>query len=525
MIMNRKLIAVALSCALSVVSLAGCKKNETVKGDYQKGEISYPIDTDVTLKYWVRLSNSVSTTVQNYAETEFAKECYKKTGIKVEFIHPAQGQEQEALNLLLASGDLPDIIETDWVSRNPEQMIENGTIIELNDIIKDYSPNLYKYLQENEDVDKQLKTDSGKYFAYPFIRNDEKLLATSGFMMRGDWLDELGLEVPETIDEWETVLTAFKEKKCDMPIGVSLGGIYQLSGGYNTKADFYLRDGKLVYGPTEDNFKAFVERMHEWYEKGIIDVNFVVLDGSLVNSNILSGKAGCTFGAGGSGLGMYLSNKPSEPADYTLIPVPYPTHEKGKTPEFGNKQLKYSPVNNAAITAQCKYPEIAARFLDFAYSEEGYMLNNFGIEGVSYEMKDGYPTYTDLITKNPEGLSMAQTLPLYTRASTEGPFIQDARYIEQYYQFPDQKKALDVWGANNDFDHIIPQISLTTDEAKEYNEIMNEVSTYCDEMVSKFIMGDEPIEKYDEFRNNIKAMGIDKATEIESAAIKRFNSR
>ena len=163
--MNKKMLAVAMSCILAVTSLAGCgKKTETVSGDYPKGEVSYPIDTDVTLKYWVRLSNSLSTSVQNFAETEFAKECYKRTGIKVEFIHPAQGQEQEALNLLLASGDLPDIIETDWVSRNPEQMIENGTIIELTDIIKDYSPNLRKYLDENQDVDKQLKTDSGKYF-------------------------------------------------------------------------------------------------------------------------------------------------------------------------------------------------------------------------------------------------------------------------------------------------------------------------------------------------------------------------
>ncbi|MBQ6908460.1 MAG: ABC transporter substrate-binding protein, partial [Clostridia bacterium] len=119
----------------------------------------------------------------------------------------------------------------------------------------------------------------------------------------------------------------------------------------------------------------------------------------------------------------------------------------------------------------------------------------------------------------------AQVLPLYTRASTEGPFIQDARYIEQYYQFPEQKKALDVWGANNDFAHKIPQISLTPDETKEYNGIMNEITTYCDEMVAKFIIGDEPMDKYDEFVSNIKAMKIDRAIAIKEAAIKRFNSR
>ena len=54
---------------------------------------------------------------------------------------------------------------------------------------------------------------------------------------------------------------------------------------------------------------------------------------------------------------------------------------------------------------------------------------------------------------------------------------------------------------------------------------MNEVTTYCDEMVAKFIIGDEPIENFDEFRENIKSMNIDRAVEIKEAAIARFNSR
>lgn len=523
----KKFIALGLSAVLAL-STAGCgKKNEvTTSGDFPKGEIEYPIETDVTLTYWGRLPGSLGTIVKNYDETEFAKKIMEETGIKIKFIHPAQGQEVESLNLLIASGELPDIIETDWLSRNPDSMIEKKVIMPLNDIFRDYAPNLTKYLEANPDVAKQMKTDEGNYFAFPFIRNDEKLLATSGFMIREDWLTDLGLDVPETIDEWENVLRSFKEKKnCEMPIGISLGGVYQFAGGFNTTFDFYLRDGKLVYGPIEDNFKTFVERMRSWYDEGLLDENFVVLDGNLVNSNILNGKAGGTFGAGGSGMGMYLNSKPEEPASYSLTAVPYPTHEKGKMPEFGNKQFKYSAVCNAAITTKCKNPELAARFLDYCYSEAGYMLNNFGIEGVSYEMIDGYPTYTDIITKDPEGRAMSQTLPMYTKASTEGPFIQDGRYIEQYYQFDQQKKALDIWGANNDFAHKVPQVTLTADESKEYSAIMNEITTYMDEMIAKFIMGNEPMENWDTYVSTIKDMKIDRASEIKMAAIERFNNR
>ncbi len=66
----------------------------------------------------------------------------KKTGIKVEYLHPAQGQDAEVLNLLIASGELPDIIQTDWLARNPESSIAKNTIIALNDLIDNYSPNL-----------------------------------------------------------------------------------------------------------------------------------------------------------------------------------------------------------------------------------------------------------------------------------------------------------------------------------------------------------------------------------------------
>ena len=76
--MNKKILAIAMGCVLSVTTLAGCgkKAEEKVNANYPKGEVSYPVETDVTLKYWVRLSSSVSTSVQNYAETEFAKKYY-----------------------------------------------------------------------------------------------------------------------------------------------------------------------------------------------------------------------------------------------------------------------------------------------------------------------------------------------------------------------------------------------------------------------------------------------------------------
>ena len=83
--------------------------------------------------------------------------------------------------------------------------------------------------------------------------------------------------------------------------------------------------------------------------------------------------------------------------------VKYPVLHRGDLPEFVNQNYAYYPDTSVALSAQCRDVEAAARLLDYGYSQEGHMLYNFGIEGVSYTMEDGYPRYTELITNNPQG--------------------------------------------------------------------------------------------------------------------------
>lgn len=526
----KKSACVILGAGIIAASVSGCGGNDVGKtaqsqtSDLPKGEISYPIETDTTLTYWVRLAASLGTSVKNFGETPFAQEYMKRTGIKVEYQHPAQGQEREALNLLVASNDLPDIIESNWLERDPDSVIAKGTIRSLNSYF-DYSPNLKKYLEENPDIDKAVKTDTGNYYVYPFIRDDEKLLSTAGLILRSDWLREAGLEVPETIDEWDQVLAAFKEK-CDSPLAMTVDGLYRYLPAYNLDPEFIIDDsGEIVYGSIQPAFKDWLTKMNEWYQKGYIDKNFAILDTKLINANMLDGNSGVVFGAGGGSMGMYLNAKKDTDPTYDLAAAPFPAPAKGVRPMFGNKQPTYSPLNGGAITGKCEVPELAARFLDYSYSEEGYMLNNFGIEGESYVMEDGYPKYTEVITNNPDGLSMAQAMPLYIRAANEGPFVQDVRYIEQYYSLPQQQNALDVWSANDHEKHVMPQLTLTQDETNQYSRIMSDITTYRDESVVAFILGTKPIDEFDAYVEQIKSLGIDQATEIQKNAYDRFQKR
>ena len=480
-----------------------------------------------TLTYWMKLPGNIATSVANYAETPFAKEYMKRTGIEVTYTHPAQGQEDEALNLLLASGNLPDIIETDWIAKNPDSMIQKNIIQSLNDVIDTKAPNLKKFLSENPEIDRDVKTDSGNYYAFPFIRNGEKLLNISGLMIRDDWMRELNLEYPETIDEWEKVLTEFKEKKgAKCPLVGDTWTILYFTGGYGIADGFYVDNGKIKYGTIESGFGKFLETMNRWYKNGLIDKNFATIDTKYKNTCILDGSGGAAMGAGGSGMGAWITGaRANGNSGYSLKATKALVEKRGDLPRFTTRELKHTPKGDAAITRDCKNVDAAVKFLDYSYSDEGAMLNNFGIEGESYTMEDGNPKYTENIVNNAEGLPMSQMLTMYARSSAEGPFVQDERYIEQYYQLPEQQDALNTWSINDAAQTKVPQLTLTEEEKQEYSSIMTDFNTFRDENILAFIMGTRPISEFDTFVQECKDRKIERAVEIYQTAYDRYLNR
>lgn len=523
---TKKIICLILVVTtLLAMTACGGKKN-VLNGEFTSempaGEVNYPIETNETLTYWCELPASIATDVTNFGETNFAKDLAAKTGIKIEYIHPAAGSEAESLQLMLASGKMADMIQTGWLGLGPQSYIDNMQIHSLNSIIEaGYTPNFAKFLDENEDVKKMLKTDSGQYYAFPFIRNDDVLLSYSGFVVRNDWLKADGLEVPETIEEWDAVLAAFK-KRCETPVVMSSYICKFFASGFDAYFGEYIKDGKIVYGPIEDNFEAYVKKMNEWYRKGYVDKNYAIADTASINAAILNDKAGATFTSGGGGMGAFLTAKKGTAFD--LVAAPYPSAKKGEPAKFGAKELKYG-VSGVVITTSCKNPALAARFLDYGYSEEGHMTYNFGKEGSSYNMVDGYPTYIDEIKANPEGKSMSQMLTHNCLAGASGPFVQDKRYLEQYYATPQQQDAVVKWASCKMEDYKVPQIILTTDEKDRYTAIMSEVDTYVNEMFNQFISGKVSLDKFDEFVAEVKNLGIDEALAIKQAAYERYLAR
>ncbi|MEE1319274.1 MAG: ABC transporter substrate-binding protein, partial [Ruminococcus sp.] len=170
----------------------------------------------------------------------------------------------------------------------------------------------------------------------------------------------------------------------------------------------------------------------------------------------------------------------------------------------------------------------AVRYLDYGYSEEGYYFYNFGIEGVSYEKNEaGECIFTDLINKNPDGWTQASAMAYYLRSSTQGPFVQDKGYIDQFYGRPNQQDTLDAWIADYDTakNNRLPNYSLTADENIEYTELMFDVNDYVAAERVKFITGEKSFDEWDAYVKKVNELGATRAREIIQTACDRYNKK
>jgi len=525
--MKKRLIALILCMAVFASLATGCTKSgdfETaeITNEFGEGFIEYPLDTDESLSVWVWLNSNLLKTCSSREDALSSKEIEKQTGVNIEWIHPTVGQEDQAFNLLFSSSDLPDIIcNGDWrtfAGGGPDGAIESGYILDLTDLLPKYAPNYWKALQENPEAAKAARSLKGRYYDIGSLPHD---LPVYGMIIRKDWLDELGLEVPETIEEWYTVLKAFKEKKgASAPLAFSSSNFYKqnvIESAFDTSSSFYMDNDKIKFGPMNDGYKEFVKEMAKWYKEGLLDVNVASSDSAALDAKILNGETGATMGYTSSTIGRYMNAK-TDDNPMELVAAPYPVLKKGDKPEqYGKLVTSYNTM--AAISATCKNPELALRWLDYAYTEKGAITTSYGIEGVSYEMKDGKPVLTDNLLNNPDGLSVSEALHYYALGTLGARGSADS--FKQQLTTKQEKDSTEIWKV--DQSHCMPPLQMSAEDQEEYGDIMVEIENYIAETTLKIICGQLPISTLDGMNAQLKKMKIDRAIELRQNAYNIYN--
>lgn len=548
----KKIIGSCLSATLVIGALVGCGNTEPTTSEEPQSsataessteisetpaeveeaiEIAYPMDTDVTLTIAHITNGTVTANYEGLADTPFWSKWQELTGVKLESMELTK----DAFNLLLVSGDLPDLVycSVDNIPSGVEMAIEDKVIAPITKYME-YAPDLAAVVESDEIYRKGVTTTKGDIIGAPFIRGDKYLLTSGGMIIRADWLEELEMESPETPEELYNVLVAFKEEMgAETPLSVTSSDLVWslvqnglVTDGFGLPgAGLYQEDGEIHFGFAEPELKEVYTYLNKLYKEGLLDPEFLTIDNTVKKANIQSGRSGVTYGSVGGNLGTWMKEMWETDPEYELTGISPLVSAKGEVARLGGAGLQVTG-DCLFMTTACENPEVAVQFMNYGYTEEGGMFFNYGIEGESYNMVDGYPTYTEEVMNNSEGKSMQQMLAGYCRSWLSGPFVQQKEYMEQFGSLERQKEALARWTNTELVNHVVPKIIIAEEDASEYNKIGSEVWTYVKEMCIAYVTGAKSLDTFEtEYLATMKSLGIDRWIEIQQAALDVYNAK
>jgi len=516
--------------------LASCTGVNTQADNRSTSQNSSPSNggnTDEPVKLtWYQVNRSGSV-VKSMDEVLCFQELAKMANVKITFEHPAASTNaNEQLNLLIASQDLPDIIFWNWKSMpgGISKYVNDEIVIALNDLDTPYYD---AALEQYPDCAKYVPLPDGTIPAFYQLDPDPRRTTYSGFCIRKDWLDKLGLEIPQTMDDWYNVLTAFKTRdpnengeQDELPFLDEKGNNlrpFTAAFGILNELCFDPKTGKVIYGPIQPAYKDFLITMNKWFNEGLIDPEFATTDRKMFTSKIQGELGGAYYASINVGVGNNISAvRPTNP-DFTVIGIPAPQSSDGKAYMPKNDSLM-KLGEGAVITTKCENPQAAARLIDLGYSEEGRTLLNWGVENVTYTVVDGKKKFMDHIMNPSDGLTPSTYITKFTYPATGNAKVMDFEAAAQIqYIYEESIISIENWMKNDTSLMLHPNMYYTPEESAQISTIISEVNTYRDEMTLKFILGTEPIENFDKFVSEIKRMGIDEAFKLTQDAVDRLN--
>jgi putative aldouronate transport system substrate-binding protein len=502
-------------------------------------KLALPVSKDkVTISYFAMPELYVVSKMKGYAEMEVFQELEKRTNVAIKWREESYTDPKAKMNLMFSTGEVEDVI---WdahqhAAGGVKKVMDDGLVLPLNWYIDKFAPNLKKLLMENRQLLKEVSLDDGRIYMFPEIRLDPWTRANSGPVLRKDWLDKLGLKPPTTIDEWYIVLKAFREKDpngngkqdeipfVSLPFTSDSWSILPFAGafGFVYSTNFLYLDGDTVkFAAFHPNYRAFVATLAKWYAEGLLDPEFASTDTKMMDAKMTGDRGGAYYGALSGGLGKYLgARKPG--SSYDLVPVGLPKAADGKM--YTNVGAYRALVPHGAVIGKNnKYIVETTKWMDYHYTDEGANLLNYGVEGRAHTVKDGKRIFTDLVMKNPNGLTLEEAAAKYAG----GTIVQMPGFdlspvnVQIKNAFPQQAQASAIW-ATFDTSKILPTVFMPPDKTREAAAIMTEVKTYMLEMTNKFIMGKEPLENFDKFIQTLKSLKTEKMVEYYNEAYQQW---
>ena len=306
-------------------------------------------------------------------------------GIKVVYDWIEKGDMYgKKLGVAISSGHIPDVVRVD---ANQLRLLSNaGRIQDLTGAYLNYATDLTKEVLMQEGLSPfQAATINGKLMGIPQI--DSSIDKASLIWIRTDWLEALGLQFPQTMEDVIEIAKAFTEQDPDQngvddTYGLAathylwdpVAGLEGFMAGYDAYPQLWLEDedGRLVYGGIQPEVKVALAKLQELYREGILDPSFAFKKGEQVKQDITDGKIGMMYGHQWGAFHVAGSKNSDLHANWQAIPIVSAYDHLPYVP------LKFTISSFFAVRSDYEHPEAIVKLFNL------HLEKNWG-ETAEYE--------------------------------------------------------------------------------------------------------------------------------------------
>lgn len=540
----RRILTALLAAAMVTGAMTGCGDSGgggTSANASGGGAASTAGGSGETLSFKITTVGFGDDPTGKLVQTTWLEKCGELMGKKIEpqyeFIHMMDYEQK--IKIICAGGDIPDLL-TYWKDTQPNliKFGEQGLFEELTQHM-DALPNYSKVLAADSSAKETLYSDSGKLYGFYNARyqpdGDNLTNACAG--IRKDILDELNLEIPDTV---EGIYNAAKAMKAAYPdkYPMILHEEWQppeamLYAANHTRDDRYFNGTEFKFGPMEDSYKDALIELNRWYSEGLISPDYFTHTSENGAAAVGSGDAMIIPSIWDGYPGSWEKDYP----DQEWVLLPSVKNEKygepwvfyAGSPDLWKLNVSYCVL----IGAKSKVTDDMLKLMDLQYSDEIVDLLTWGIEGETYEVNaEGDKHMTQKYIDDPK---LMPEIALGSGTCRPGVFPQPQNVTQMAETSPQENifyngemyrgRVFDFLQDNYDEAKVNPASKvtlkpLTTEENENYANIMTAVKTFTDEQRVKFIKGERSFDDWDNYLKEIQQMGdVQTAMDIYNAKV------
>lgn len=448
-------------------------------------------------------------TYRDWNTNLFFQRMEEMTGVDFTYQQYKTAESWAAAKNQMTAGDanLPDVLfKAELSHAETIDLLDRGVLVDLKPYLALYCPNLTAVLDSNPEYWDAITLPDGRIGALPFI-SEQPL--QNGVWLNQTWLDYLKLPMPTTAEELTTVLRAFRERDPNQnaradEIPLAFIGAFDLKflgHAYGLVANDYnifVENDEVRFMPLEENFRPFVEWLHDLYAEGLIDQ-----DGFNTSDTLRAVSDADKTNVYGGAITTMMSN--FLPSDWLMnYNLMQPLTYEGE--QVYRSFIGHVQGGTFAVTTGCKNVGEILSWVDRIYTEEISILGTVGQENVDYVIDgDGTWRLTDASQNN---TMFSSDVIIYSGGTAPG--ISNDAFQQRYTETVVRHVSSQAELINEVAERPFPYYALTYAQQEEIAPLQRNIGVYVDTCMSRWVLGELEIsdETFAEFENTLNEMGL-----------------